>query len=162
MALVGSSFFTVSDRSAARREGSDAEPVVVWLRGEHDVSTDDALCLTLVRAIALDSTALVIDLSGVEFMGASTIGVIVRAREFLGQRSASLTVRSPSAFVRRILAVCGLDDFLGLSRGETDGVAGNAFGPRVAVPPAEQSDGLPRASAGALHPVPAGVGETSA
>ena len=37
----------------------------------------------LAAAIARDGTEVVIDLSGVEFMDAATVGVIVRAREFL-------------------------------------------------------------------------------
>ena len=38
----------------------------------------DELSQTVARAIALDDDDLVIDLSGVEFMGAATIGVLVR------------------------------------------------------------------------------------
>ena len=39
MAPVGPSFFTVSDRPPASREGSEIGPIVVWLWGEHDIST---------------------------------------------------------------------------------------------------------------------------
>ena len=115
MAPVGPSFFTVSDRPPASRGGSEIGPIVVWLWGEHDISTDSALCLVLARAIAVDSAGLIVDLSGVEFMGASTLGVIARARELLRQGPASLTLRSPSAFIRRVISVCGLDDLLGPS-----------------------------------------------
>ena len=45
--------------------------------------------------MALGATALVIDLSELGFMGASTLGTIVRAREVLRRRSGTLTVRSP-------------------------------------------------------------------
>ena len=50
------------------RAGPEADPIVVRLRGEHDCSTDDALCLELARAIALNDAALVLDLSEVEFI----------------------------------------------------------------------------------------------
>jgi anti-anti-sigma regulatory factor len=43
----------------------------------------DELSEAIARAIALDDDDLVIDLSGVEFMGAATIGVLVRASEVL-------------------------------------------------------------------------------
>jgi anti-anti-sigma factor len=56
-----------------------ADRTVVWLRGEHDVSTVSALSQTMARAIALDDGDLVVDLSGVQFMDAATVGVIVRA-----------------------------------------------------------------------------------
>jgi hypothetical protein len=60
----------------------------------------------------LDGAGLIVDLTAVEFMGASTLGVIARARELLRQRSASFTVRGPSTFLRRVISVCGLDDLL--------------------------------------------------
>jgi anti-anti-sigma factor len=157
MALVGSLFFNVPDRPPVRR-GSEAEPIVVWLRGKHDVSTDAALCRALARAIAHDSAGPVLDLSGVEFMGAATLGVIVRARELLRLRSASLTVRSPSAFVRRIISLCGLDDLLRPTCGRADHVTGNALGCWVAVPAAERSDGRPGPSTPVPDRVPARVG----
>ena len=112
MAPVGPSFFTVSNRPFARPGGSEIGLIVVWLWGEHDLSTDSALCLVLARAIAFDGAGLIVDLSGVEFMGASTLGVIARARELLRQRSASFTVRSPTTFLRRVISVCALDDLL--------------------------------------------------
>jgi hypothetical protein len=44
MTLIGSSCIAVSDRPPLSREGPEAGPIVVWLWGEHDLSTDDALC----------------------------------------------------------------------------------------------------------------------
>jgi anti-anti-sigma factor len=108
MAHVGSSFFTVSNRPPGPA-GSEAEPIVVWLRGEHDIATDSALRRTLERAIAFNQSALVLDVAKVELMSASTLGVIVTARNFLRQRSRALTVRHPSPHVRRIIAICNLD-----------------------------------------------------
>ncbi len=150
---VGSAFFTVSDLRPGRPGGTEAEPIVVWLRGEHDIATDAALCLTLARAIAPDSAGLVLDLSGVEFMGASTLGVIVRARELLRQWSASLTVRSPAAFVRRVISVCGLDDLLYGSPEVAGAVTGEALGSWVAVAATQRSD----SEAGPWQPVPGRV-----
>ena len=141
MVLAGSSFFTVPGRPHFSREEPGASPIVVWLWGEHDLSTDDALCATLARAIALDSAGLVLDLSEVEFMAVSTLGVIVRARELLRQRSRSLTVRSPSACVRRVMGACRLNDLL-----EPDPEMGGdeqrtALGTWVAVPASQPGHG---------------------
>jgi anti-sigma B factor antagonist len=88
--------------------GGDADRGVVSLRGEYDISTVTALSETLARAIALDDADLIVDLSGVRFMDASTIGVIVRACNILRLRSRTLVLRSPSALARRVLEVCGL------------------------------------------------------
>jgi anti-anti-sigma factor len=109
MHVVGSSFFTVADRLTFAWGGTTNGPVVVWLTGEHDLSNEDALCMTLARAIGIDSAGLVLDLSEVAFMAVSTVGVIERAQEFLRHRSRSLTVRSPSKRARRVIELCRLD-----------------------------------------------------
>jgi anti-anti-sigma factor len=115
MNLVGSSCFTVADRATLPQAGRGAGPIIVLLQGEHDLSTDEALCMTLARAIALDDGRLVLDLSEVAFIAVSTLRVIVRAQEFLQHRSRSLTVWSPSPCARRAIHACGLDDLLGPS-----------------------------------------------
>ena len=85
---------------------------MVWLRGEHDIATVAALTETLARVIAIDDADLVIDLSEVQFMGAAPMEVLVRARDFLRMRSRSLTLRSPSAWVSRVLEQGGLGDMV--------------------------------------------------
>jgi len=62
MAHDGSSFFV----PCTVPWGSEPEPIVVWFEGEHDISTDSALGLTLARATASEPAALVIDLSGAD------------------------------------------------------------------------------------------------
>ena len=83
---------------------------VVWLDGECDLAT-------LPRAsrhpgpIGLRRTAadIVVDLSGVTFIGAESIGELIRTRNLLGGQARVLTLRLPSRCPRRILQVCGLD-----------------------------------------------------
>jgi anti-anti-sigma factor len=87
----------------------------VWLSGEHDLSNVAALSESLAGALALDEADLVLDLSGVEFMGAVTIDVIVRAKELLDLRSRALTLRAPSESARRVFDLCGLADLIGPS-----------------------------------------------
>jgi anti-sigma B factor antagonist len=111
MARTELSSVSVSHQGVAFAE-RDADRIVVWLRGEHDASTVVALSETMARAIALDDADVVVDLSGVHFMGAATVGVIIRAGEFLRLRSRSLVLRSPSRCARRILDVCGLANLL--------------------------------------------------
>jgi hypothetical protein len=82
--------------------------------------------------MALDDAALVIDLSEVEFMGLSTLAVIVRARELLREWSRSLTLRSPSASTLRLIDICGLDDLLGLQKRRS--ARAKALGSWVEVP----------------------------
>jgi anti-anti-sigma factor len=122
MVAIGSSFFTAPDRHPVLA-GSGPE-VVVWLRGQHDASTETALCMTLARAIAFGGPGLVLDLADVRVMSTSTLAVIARAREYLRQRSASLTVRSPSTPVRLLMDACALNDLLGPEPKGRDGEGG--------------------------------------
>jgi anti-anti-sigma factor len=160
MAEVGSSFFIVSDRP--RLGEPQTGPIVVWLRGEHDISTDGALSLVLARAMALDCEGLVLDLSEVEFMACSTLETIVRAREYLCGRSAWLTVRSPSVAARRVIDACHLTDLLE-PNGEAAGeVTGEALGSWVAVPTTPRSDEEAAPPIAAPDRAPVGVGRPGA
>lgn len=100
--------------------GTEGGRCVVWLVGEHDAFTASELSETLARAMADDDGDLLLDLSGVDFMGVATVGVIVRANEFLGQRSRSLAVRCPSGRARRVLELCDVGSSISLAplRGE--------------------------------------------
>jgi anti-anti-sigma factor len=137
MVAIGSSFFAVPDRHPVL--GGSEPALVVWLRGQHDASTESALCMTLARAIALGGPGLVLDLAEVRVMSTSTLAVIVRARKYLRQRSASLTVRSPTTPVRRLIDACGLNDLLGPEPKAVDGGAGEALRCRLAPVPAAES-----------------------
>jgi anti-anti-sigma factor len=162
MVPVGSCFITVAARSRTSRAGSEADCTVVWLRGEHDISTTEALSLTVARAIAHDDAALVIDLSEAQFVSVATIGVIVRTREFLRLRSRSLTVRSASTFVRRVFDVCGLSDLLDPDLGVETSTRqpATALATWVEVPLTHRSDGhvAPSELMPSLTPDPVGVG----
>ena len=134
---------TVSRRGLLAFARRDAARTVVWLRGEHDISTVAVLAEIMARAIARDDADLVVDLSEVQFMGAATVGVLVRARELLEPRSRSLTLRSPSRCARRMLDLCGHADLRGTRRGDATppmaGAAG-ALGTWVAVPATDRAD----------------------
>jgi len=149
MYLVGSSFLTVADRPTPAAGARQARPIVVWLQGEHDVSTDEALCRALARAIALGNAALLLDLSQVTFIALSTLRVIVRAQQFLLHQSRSLTVRSPSPCARRVMSACGLDNLLCSNPEEisTDFLGdeeAKALGTWVEVPPTRRAAGAER------------------
>jgi anti-anti-sigma factor len=134
MARAGSSFFTATDEPAGPRARLETRPTIVWLRGEHDIATDGALRRTLERAIALNDAAIVVDLGKVELLSASTMGVILAARDTLRNQSRSLTMRAPSPHVRRVIDICGLQHLLipGV-RDEIAGVKGEALGSWVEV-----------------------------
>jgi anti-sigma B factor antagonist len=110
------------------KEQNDVKTAVVWLSGEHDLSTVDALSETLARAFALDEADVVLDLSGVQFMGAATIEVIVRAKDVLDLRSRALTLRSPSESTQRVVELCGLADLVDPSSADAQPLVGTNVG----------------------------------
>jgi anti-anti-sigma factor len=92
--------------------GTGLDPTVASLRGEHDLCSVPALCETLAEAIADGGADLILDLSAVEFLDASTVRVIAAAREFLGARSRSLVLRAPSSCAQRVIDLCGLSSLV--------------------------------------------------
>jgi anti-sigma B factor antagonist len=101
---------------------------VVWLSGDHDLLTVAALSETLARAFALDDADVVLDLSGVRFMGAATVDVVVRAKDLLDLRSRALTLRSPSESAQRVIDLCGLADLVDPSSGDALPLVGTNVG----------------------------------
>lgn len=129
----------VSEIASVARE---VDRTVVWLRGEHDTSTAVELSLVIAEAIALDDADVVVDLSDVEFMGAATVGVIVRSRELLRTRSRTLLLRSPSRCARRVLDLCDLSYVVDAGCGDVTLTppAPGALGTWVAVPATDRDD----------------------
>jgi anti-sigma B factor antagonist len=156
VAPIDISSVTVARPHVTAFAGHSPNSTLVWLRGEHDVSTVAALSEILARAIALDDADVVVDLSEVQFMGAATVGVIIRAREFLRLRSRFLVLRSPSERARRMLEVCGHADLLDPRPIDAVPMTGpaRALGTWVAVPATDRIDR--RADASAPKPVPVG------
>jgi anti-anti-sigma factor len=90
----------------------DADSGVIWLRGELDISTAAVLSEVLTEALVVADADLVLDLSEVLFMDASTVAVFALTRESLRERSRSLVLRSPSRCANRVLDICGFRDLV--------------------------------------------------
>jgi len=105
MTLSESPTVSVSRRGFPR---GDADSTVVWVRGEHDIATRASLAGTLARAAQLEDAPLLVDLSSVTFMDASTIGALVAFRNGLRSRGHALHLRAPSPRALLLLELCGL------------------------------------------------------
>lgn len=105
MARSVSPSISVSRRGSVRGE---ADCTVVWVRGDHDIATTNALAVALARAARLDHVPLVVDLRAVTFMDASIIGALVGSRKRLRSRALTLEVRAPSPAALRVIELCGL------------------------------------------------------
>ena len=124
----------VQEPAAARTTVSEDGTCVVWLVGEHDVASSIALSSMLSGALDAAGSGLVVDLSGVRFMSAATIGAVLGARS--GARRCGLTfmVRSPSPQALRVLGICGLLELI--DPVVVGPVQGSALASWVTVPPA--------------------------
>jgi anti-anti-sigma factor len=112
MATTVSRRYSVADRPrvvvSKRREAVDSTKTVVALTGELDAAALNTLVDAFDKAIAQDDSDVVVDLAGVEFIGAAWIGTLVRSRTFLQSQDRVLTLRSPSRGVNRLFDLCGL------------------------------------------------------
>jgi anti-sigma B factor antagonist len=84
----------------------------VVLDGEIDISTCPAIRRFLMAAISSGDVRLAVDMSGVTFIDASGIGVLVAAANRARQAGGGLSLLAPSPQVRRLLDVFHLDAIL--------------------------------------------------
>ena len=105
MTLVDRSRRVPAVRASVPRP-TQRSPAPLVLVGEHDIATVDAVAAMFAVAIADHAVDVVVDLSGVTFLGAATVAVIVRARRLLEARGRSLTLQSPSRVAGRVLDLC--------------------------------------------------------
>jgi len=124
--MVSAALLPEGDWESAPVVSRDGERAVVWLHGEHDIATVAVLADTLAKVTAADDADLIVDLSSVTFISTATIDELVRTRNLLVGRSRNLTLRSPSAFARRVLDLCGLAGFIESSENTVRIEAGSA------------------------------------
>lgn len=95
---------TTVHRRGSASVGGDPTRTVVCVNGDHDAATQATLILTLSDAWRLGGGGdLVVDLSCIRFMDASTVGALIAVRKRLRATACELTVRNPSPSARRLL-----------------------------------------------------------
>lgn len=99
-----------ADRLLQIHAEEDGSRTVVHLQGEVDICTASRLRGHLADVMEGDGlAALVLDLSGLEFMDATGLEVLVQARRRAGEQGAQLVLAHPPGIVRRLLEATGLD-----------------------------------------------------
>jgi anti-anti-sigma factor len=94
--------------TVSKYHARDATHTVVALGGELDAAALSSLEVLFDDAIERDDSDVVIDLAGVDFIGAAWIGTFVRRRAYLATQDRALTLRAPSRVANRLLDLCGL------------------------------------------------------
>ena len=92
-----------------RRDGA----VVVSLAGELDLYNAPVLRTALLAECAGAPERLVVELSGVEFIDSTALGVLIEARRRLG-RDDAFVLAGPGLETRRALRISGLDKHFGV------------------------------------------------
>jgi anti-sigma B factor antagonist len=93
-------------------EGSGA---VLHLRGELDMATA-ATAIQEVAAAAESSPTVAVDLSGLTFIDSSGLNALVRIRRLTDPEAGrAVTLRAPSAAIRKALDITGLMTFLDIA-----------------------------------------------
>ena len=87
--------------------------VVIRLAGELDLYNAEAVRSVLLEECALRPERVVVDLSRVEFIDSTALGVLIEARTKLENRRAFL-LASPALETRRALEISGLDRHFGM------------------------------------------------
>jgi anti-sigma B factor antagonist len=96
---------------ATRLDLSDDVDGTLILVGEIDSYTAPALA----ERLANEPRVLMVDLAGVTFIDSSGLRILVEAHRARIDSDASLTLRSPSAAVQRLLEISGLSSHLDVS-----------------------------------------------
>jgi anti-sigma B factor antagonist len=96
--------------SAHLRTGTSANPAVVDVAGEIDAATAPHLSAILEQLPT--STDLVVDLSGVDFMGAAGVTLLLRLRRRLLDDGSTLQLTGATPVIRRVIDVLHLAELL--------------------------------------------------
>jgi anti-anti-sigma factor len=81
----------------------------VAVTGEVDHHTSRKLRSVLRGVLALGVRSVVLDCSGVTFIDAGGLNAIAELRLHVDDRQGTVTIRSPSATMRRLLTIVGID-----------------------------------------------------
>jgi anti-sigma B factor antagonist len=86
--------------------------IVVSITGELDISNADELRAQFESILASNPDSLVIDVGALKFMDSSGIALLVQVATRVG----SVSLRNPSALIRRVLEATGVATLLGVKK----------------------------------------------
>jgi anti-sigma B factor antagonist len=84
---------------------------MISVRGEVDLHTAPKVQSAIERAAENGVHAVVVDMSGIEFMDSTALSTFMRAKDSLDKRGVSLRLTTPSRAVERIFDVTGFRDY---------------------------------------------------
>jgi anti-sigma B factor antagonist len=104
---------------------TDRGPVViVHVSGEIDMATSDTMAEHVLGRLAERPATLVIDLSGVAFLGSAGLSVLIEASQQAEEGVTTLRIVATAAPVLRPLEISGLIDLLPVCRSLSEAMQG--------------------------------------
>jgi anti-sigma B factor antagonist len=82
---------------------------VVTLTGEVDVYTAPALRARLIEAAESECSAIVVDMSGVDFIDSSGLGVLVSVLKRVREQGSTMSIVSDREVILKVFRITGLD-----------------------------------------------------
>ena len=82
---------------------------IVTLAGEVDLYTAPALRTRLLEAAESDCGAIIVDMSGVDFIDSSGLGVLVSVLKRVREQDSTMTIVSDREIVLKVFRITGLD-----------------------------------------------------
>jgi anti-sigma B factor antagonist len=96
-------------RIASEHYGSEA---IIVLEGEFDLAGTERFWAFADAALAAEPRAVIVDVSGLEFVDSSGLLALMRVRDAAVEIGAAFTIRNPSVALRRIVELAGLEELL--------------------------------------------------
>jgi anti-sigma B factor antagonist len=98
--------------------GSD---VLVWARGELDIASAPQLRDAMLDVLAgrNDPFTITLDMSGIEFVDSTGLGVLVAVLKRMRFVGGDLVIRAPSTSLRKLFGLTGLDKVFTIETDET-------------------------------------------
>lgn len=100
------------DINVAARE--EAGKSVLAVTGEVDVHTAPELDAALTQVVEAGKYQIVVDLSGVEFLDSTGLGVLVKALKRVREHDGALAVVATTDRISKVFRITGLDSAIGL------------------------------------------------
>ena len=97
---------------------------VIEVGGEVDVYTAPKLDAELTSIVGSGKAAIVVDLSGVEFLDSTGLGVLVKALKHAKEAGGSLAVVATSDRITKVFRITGLDSAIPLHDSVDSAVSG--------------------------------------
>jgi anti-sigma B factor antagonist len=96
---------------------------VVTVVGEVDVHTAPQLDEALTALVEAANYRLIVDLSGVEFLDSTGLGVLVKALKRVREHDGSLDVVASADRITKVFRITGLDSAIGIHGSLADALA---------------------------------------